>query len=202
MSMIGNLARIPNETLLQLRQSPELITALLYPDMPAPAPAKAGLLGRLFGGKKAPEAARPKSAMPLAPLPEGDQMDLDKAWHGLHFLFTGSDWEGDFPQGFIVTCGEPVGEVDMGYGPARSYTPDEVEKIARFLEAQNEDELRKRLDPEKMKELEIYPSIWDRITNPEEKNEEWDYLADSFRSMKQFVQEAAAKRMALLVYLN
>jgi len=179
MSMIGNLARIQNDTLLKLRQSPEQITSLLYPDMPAAVPAAS-----------------------LTPIPEADTMDLDKAWHGLHFLFTGSDWEGDFPGGFIVTGGEPVGDVDVGYGPARSFTPDEVGKIAKFLESQKETDLRQRLDPEKMAELEIYPDIWDRISNPDEENEEWDYLLDGFRRMKQFIQEAATKRMALLVYLN
>ena len=199
MSMIGNLARIPNETRLKLHQSPGLITTLLYPDMPAPAPTRPGLLGRLFGSKETPEPAKHTAPAPIASLPEGDHMDLDKSWHGLHFLFTGSDWEGDFPQGFIVTGGEPVGDEDVGYGPARSFTPDEVEKIAAFLETQNEDELRKRLDPEKMTELEIYPGIWAQVTDM---GEEWEYLAENFRSMKQFVREAAAKRMALLVYLN
>jgi hypothetical protein len=201
MSMIGNLARIPNETRLKLHQSPGLITSLLYPGSPAPAPAKPGFFGQLFGKKAVPPpAAAP--ALSLTPIPADDLMDLDKAWHGLHFLFTGSDWEGDFPQGFIVTCGEPVGDEDVGYGPARSFTPDEVEKIAKFLGSQNETTLRQRLNPEKMTELEIYPNIWDRITNPDEENEEWDYLLDGFRQMKQFVQETAAKRMALLVYLN
>ena len=199
MSMIGNLARIPNETRLKLHQSPGLITALLYPGLSAPTPAKPGLLGRLFGSKETPPLAKPAVPAPIAPLLEGDHMDLDKAWHGLHFLFTGSDWEGDFPQGFIVANGEPVGDEDVGYGPARSFTPDEVEKIAAFLETQNEDELRKRLDPEKMTELEIYPSIWAQATDM---GEEWEYLAENFRSMKQFVREAAAKQMALLVYLN
>lgn len=198
MSMIGNLARIPNETLLKLHQSPELITALLYPGMSTPARAKSGFFSQLFGKKAIPSPAAP-SAASLPAILEGDHMDLDKAWHGLHFLFTGSDWEGDFPQGFIATCGEPVGDEDVGYGPARSFTPDEVEKIAKFLATQNEDVLRKRLDPKKMKELEIYPDIWDRADDLEEN---WEYLAENFRTMKQFIAETAAKKMALLVYLN
>jgi hypothetical protein len=201
MGMIGNLARIPNETLLKLHQSPGLITSLLYPGLSVPAPAKPGFFSQLFGKKASPPPpAAPAASLP--PIPEGDTMDLDKAWHGLHFLFTGSDWEGDFPQGFIVACGEPVGDEDVGYGPARSFTPDEVGKISKFLESQNEAGLRQRLDPKKMTELEIYPAIWDRLTDSDKSNEEWEYLAEAFRTMKQFVQETAAKRMALLVYLN
>jgi hypothetical protein len=50
-----------------------------------------------------------------------------------------------------------------------------------------------------MAELEIYPSIWEHNAHLDE---EWEYLVDGFRRMKQFVREAAAKKMALLVYLN
>jgi hypothetical protein len=197
--MIGNLARIQNETRVKLHQSPDLITSLLYPGASRSTPGKVGFLGRLFGKKEISEPQKTPPPTALAPLPPDDIMDLDKAWHGLHFIFTGFDWEGDFPQGFILTCGEPVGDVDVGYGPARSYSPEEVEAIAKFLEAQNEADLRKRLNPQKMAELEIYPNIWSGTTDL---NQEWEYLADGFRRMKQFVKEAASKRMALLVYLN
>jgi hypothetical protein len=198
MSMIGNLVRIQNETLLKLRQSPESITAFLYPGRPMVQPASPGFFSRLFG-KKPPPPEPPKTITPLPPLAETDLMDLDKAWHALHFLFTGSDWEGDFPQGFLVSCGQEIGDVDVGYGPARSFSPDEVEKISKFLDSQNESDLRKRLDPKKMAELEIYPSIWSDKTNLDE---EWEYFGDGFQRMKEFVKETAAKRMALLIYLN
>jgi len=195
------LTRIPNETLLKLHQSPGLITSLLYPGLSVPSPAKPGFFSQLFGKKTPPPPVAPPAAS-LPPILEGDTMDLDKAWHGLHFLFTESDWEGDFPQGFIVSCGEPMGDEDVGYGPARSFTPDEVQKIATFLETQNEAGLRQRLDPKKMTELEIYPAIWDRLTDPNQADDEWEYLADAFRNLKKFIQETAAKRMALLIYLN
>lgn len=201
MSMIGNLARLPEATRERLHQNPDEITHFLYPQASAAlTQPKTGLLGKLFGRKQTTPMPPPHTpSSPGEHLPDQDGMDLDKAWHGLHFLFTGSDWSGEFPEGFLVTCGEPVGDVDVGYGPARSFTPSEVEKIAVFLEAQDEGALRQRLDPKKMAELEIYPSIWEHNTNMEE---EWEYLVDGFRRMKQFVREAAAKKMALLVYLN
>ena len=170
MSMIGNLARIPETTRQRLHQDPSRIPQFLYP-----------------------QAVEDES------LPPDDVMDLDKAWHGLHFLFTGSDWSDDFPEGFLVACGKPVGDVDVGYGPARSFSPSEVEEIAAFLEAQKEGTLRQRLDPKAMAELEIYPGIWAEDTNLDE---EWEYLLDGFRRMKEFVREAVSKKMALLVYLN
>jgi hypothetical protein len=32
----------------------------------------------------------------------GGSLDIDKAWHGLHFLLTGTAWEGTSPLDFIV----------------------------------------------------------------------------------------------------
>jgi hypothetical protein len=199
MSMIGNLARIPEATRQRLHQEPKQITQFLYPKVIGSRPKSgSGILGHLFGRKKPRQETPPSSTESL---PEQDTMDLDKAWHGLHFLFTGSDWTGDFPQGFLVTCGEPVGDVDVGYGPARSFSPGEVENIARFLEGLDEATLRHRLDPKKMADLEIYPSIWANEANLN-LDEEWEYLVDGLRRMKQFVREAASKKMALLIYLN
>lgn len=44
-----------------------------------------------------------------------DEEYLDKAWHGLHFLFTGTAWEGDPPLNFLVSGGREIGDVDVGY---------------------------------------------------------------------------------------
>ena len=136
MSMIGNLARLTAERREQLHREPELITQFLYPRRPSTSPqSKPGLLTRLFGGNK-PTEPSPAPPSVIEPLKSEDALGIEKDCHVLHFLFTGSDWEGDFPQGFLVSCGEPVGDVDVGYGPARSYSPAEVQQIADFLKSQ------------------------------------------------------------------
>jgi uncharacterized protein DUF1877 len=38
----------------------------------------------------------------LGGVANGNELDVDKAWHGLHFLLTGSAWEGSFPLNFIA----------------------------------------------------------------------------------------------------
>src|SRR5690349_11334743 len=58
-----------------------------------------------------------------------NRLDLDKAWHGLHFLLTGTDWGGTPPLNFIVAGGETIGDVDVGYGPARAFTPEQLAEI-------------------------------------------------------------------------
>lgn len=199
MSMVGNLARLSSATREALHARPELVTRFLYPDSPEPAPRQPGLLARLLGAKPA-TASRPTEPAPaLEPLAESDTLQLDKSWHALHFLFTGTAWEGKPPAGFLVTGGTQIGEVDVGYGPARSFTPAEVRDIAAFLDGQAEDDLRSRIDPAAMQALDIYPSVWSEDTDIEE---EWEYLVASFRDMKEFVGEAARANLSMIVYIN
>jgi hypothetical protein len=50
---------------------------------------------RLFRRGRA-ETATPEAATPLVLSEgEGDVVDLDKTWHGIHYLLTGTAWEGD-----------------------------------------------------------------------------------------------------------
>lgn len=42
---------------------------------------------------------------------------MDKAWHGIHYLLTGTAWEGDPPLNFLVTGGREVGTEEIGIGP-------------------------------------------------------------------------------------
>src|ERR1700691_2716073 len=70
--------------------------------------------------------------------------DVDKAWHGIHFLLTGTAWEGTPPLDFIVRGGQEVGDVHVGYGPARAFTSAEVRKIADALRPLSPAELERR----------------------------------------------------------
>src|SRR5215212_1257503 len=58
----------------------------------------------------------------LAPPPDYDQRndrphcDLEKMWHGLHFLFTGTLSEGEEPACYLQRGGEEIGDPDeLGY---------------------------------------------------------------------------------------
>ena len=193
--MIGNLVRVPEHVRVLLHEDPDKITALLYPDFAEDEPVKKpGFFSRLLGLRQKPHAI---SGCAIEPISSEDSIDIDKTWHALHFLFTGSDWEGEFPEGFLVSCGEPVGDVDVGYGPARSFTPTEVKRIADFLVNFDRDVLRSRLDPVKMDQLEIY---WRADSTHLE--EDWAYLEGRLCEVTAFVTEAARKELALLVYIN
>src|SRR5262245_15812893 len=81
------------------------------------------------------------------------EMDIEKAWHGIHYLLTGSAWEGSPPLNFLVLGGQEIGD-DLGYGPARGFSPSEVKTIANALSSVTSDALRSRYDPNEMQRLE------------------------------------------------
>ena len=83
--------------------------------------------------------------------------DLEKAWHGLHYLLSGTVGEPDESAlGRAVLGGTEVGEDFSGYGAARRFPPAEVGEVAAALGA-SDDEVMGRFDPQRMAELQIYP---------------------------------------------
>jgi len=141
--------------------------------------------------------ARPETIEELLGEPSSDEMDIDKAWHGLHYLLTSTAWAGEAPFNFIAAGGREVG-VDLGYGPARGFTASEVEEIDRELKAVSADDLRARFEPQKMKDLDIYPDIWDR--DPAE-DDTLAYLLVHFEALTKFVSTTAGRSSGFLVYL-
>ncbi|QRN98331.1 YfbM family protein [Archangium violaceum] len=128
-----------------------------------------------------------------------NRFDLDKAWHGLHFLLTGTDWGGKPPLNFIAVGGETIGDVDVGYGPARAFTPEQLAEISRALDAVSSDALRQRFDPAKMMELDIYPSIWDR--DPAD-DDTLGYVLEYFEMLKSFLRKGAERGLGVVVYMS
>lgn len=128
-----------------------------------------------------------------------DAVDLDKAWHGIHFLLTRTAWDGSPPSCFLLVGGEEVGEVDVGYGPARLLRPPAVTAFANALQALDEETLRFRFDPGRMQEIDIYPAIWDR---PAEQQDTLGYLLEHFATLRDFVGRASAAGRGLLVYMS
>jgi hypothetical protein len=132
---------------------------------------------------------------------EGDpaEIDVDKAWHGIHYLLTGTAWEGNPPLDFIVKGGREVGDVDVGYGPARAFSSADVRAIAEALRPITRGVLEQRFNPSAMSQLDIYPSIWHR---PREEDDTLGYLLEYYDSLKDFVEGAAEKGEGLLVYMT
>jgi len=111
-------------------------------------------------------------------------------------MFTHSEWEGDPPLNFITCGGKVVGNIDLGYGPARVFTAEDVSKIYDVLKHIDHEYLRNRFNPEDMMQKKIYPEIWDRNT---EEDDTLDYCIEYFDILETFIAKAVEKRLGLLV---
>lgn len=131
-------------------------------------------------------------------LEEGNQTGiyLDKSWHAIHFLLSGSAWEGEEPECFLLTGGETIGDEDVGYGPARLLRPTDVSRFNDALQLVDAVELLLRYDPEAMTEERIYPDIWQR---KEEREENFQYVAEYFETLRQFVASTAKLGKGIII---
>lgn len=150
-------------------------------------------LARLFGAKRLPEVAE-DNWQPSKPITE---IDVDKAWHGIHFLLTGTDWDGEGPLAFIVHGGQEISEA-LGYGYPHGFTSNEVKAIDEALRPINADELYERAEPAEFARHYIYPEVW----TDEPKDECIGYVTEYFQQLKQFVAQTAATNRAMIVYLG
>ncbi|MCD9029575.1 YfbM family protein [Luteimonas sp. BDR2-5] len=120
--------------------------------------------------------------------------DVDKAWHGIHYLLNGSADGGDSPLSWAVMGGAEVGE-DIGYGPARILTPEQVKAISDALPS--EDAFKASYAPEAMKAAQIYPDvIWLR-----DGDEALDYLVENYKVMVEFYRSAASRGDGAILWL-
>ncbi len=187
MSMLADLRRVRPETLERLRADPSDIFWFLHGSEPYRPPR--GLLARLFGPREPPRPERE----PWQPPPAEELLSLDKTWHCLHFLLAGEPWEGELPAASLLAGGSELGEVDVGYGPARALAPEQVADFHRHLESVSESELRERCDPEQMEAAEIYGAVRSR----DELSALWPYL----EALRDFLGRATADGDAVIVYL-
>jgi len=131
-----------------------------------------------------------------AEMPE-PELDLDKSWHGIHYLLTGTAWEIGEGASAAILGGEEIGE-DGGYGPARILRPELVRTIAAALDTLDVETLRARFNPAAMAAADIYPDGWADVTD-----DVFDsYFAPYFTEPRRFYKTAAANDQAVLLAIT
>jgi hypothetical protein len=125
-----------------------------------------------------------------------ERVGLDRAWHAIHYSLTGSRLGGEEPLNFLVAEGTPVGDVDVGYGPARVLSSVEVRALADALAQISPEDLAHRVDLARFDEEDIYPGNWQRDgIGP-------DYVVGNYREMRNLIVRTADRGLGLVLYIN
>ena len=189
MSMLCSLYRITPEQAIRLKSFPDAVGELLGFTTPPP---KVSFLSKLFG--KSPKEP-PPSERKFEPIAENNTFELNQAWHILHFLFSGSNAEGEWPAAFLMSGGEEIGP-DQGYGPARLLAPELSRAVATFLNAQSFKTLDAAYVVSEIEAAEIY---WQASSEPTERQRQVEELWNIVNELRDFLEHTAEAGNATLV---
>ncbi len=144
--------------------------------------------------------AEPSFAEELA-YPEDDDfpdgmLDIDKAWHLIHYLLNGETWGGEGPLANAVLGGAELEGTNAGYGPFRYLDPGSVQATSLALAGVSPNDLWKRFDATRVASAEIYPVGWSGDEGDRE------YVLSNFMALQHYFANAAASGRALLLYLS
>jgi hypothetical protein len=195
MGMVLVLKKASATDLKKLHERPQRVLRFLMPDEEFPVEKPAGFFAGLIASL-AGKAAGSTQDITFEQI-DAEEADMDKAWQGIYFLLTGDPLQGKGPGTYLMN-GRPIGEVEVGYGPAWSLTPDQVRELSEHLNALSNETLLARFNGQRMDELNIYPEIWSR--DPEDELKE--YLADGIDSLRAYCHDSARASLGLVIYIS
>jgi hypothetical protein len=118
-------------------------------------------------------------------------VDLDTAWHGIHWLLTGTAYDAETATGQAIFGGEPIGP-DLGNGKAHLIDAPTVRKISAALDNLTAAELGERIDVDAMQAADIYPGFW------HERDVFHDWLQPRYKALRKFYRRAAKQGRPVL----
>lgn len=123
------------------------------------------------------------------------RLDIDKSWHVIHFLLTGSTWGGEPPWSEVVMGGTDISDEDVGYGPARYLLPSEVRNVADALRLLPWQDVASRWDSAAIRDADIYPEWSDAP-------EDLEYVQHNYEALQKFFEQAAQHHEAVILWLS
>lgn len=120
------------------------------------------------------------------------QLDLDKSWHVIHFLLTGTAYEGEPPANALLS-GDDVGEEEVGYMVPMLLTPPRVAAFAQHLDALDNATLLARWESNGPVAEDIY------MAAPREDEGMVEYVFENVDNLRIFTRASAERGEGLLV---
>lgn len=123
-------------------------------------------------------------------------LEMDKEWHGIHYLLTGDPFSTQGTLGQVILGGTEFGP-DIGYGPARFLNPRQVAEIATALKEVSLEQFKARYNPLAMTKADIYPPIWER-----EGEEGLNWLVSGLVQLTEFYGRASAQGKGVILAIQ
>ena len=206
MSVAAGLHRVSQAEISKLLEEPESIHDFFERSTWAPPVREVrpkGVMGWLLKLSPVKVFENDPGAEPppgYDPADDRPHCDLEGVWHGLHFLFTGTAWEGDEPASYLLRGGQAIGDADeLGYSVLQAFRPEETHRFAEFLGSLSREALEQRFDPERMTTLGIDPGTWSARTT---RDTRFEHVLDAYEELRAFVQAAVDANAGLLVYVG
>jgi len=202
MGMTCTLYRVAASDIERLRKSPAALEELFFPPGSTPPVVEVrekGIMGWLLHliGVKISQVDPNWEPPEGADLTDDRVLDLEGVWHGLHYILTGTAWEGEPPASFLIVGGEDIGD-EADDNPARLLEPNQVRECSTFLASLSSEEFLRRFDPERMVALEISPGIWKQEKDPNPV----EMLQSGLDKLRKFVATASEQGDAIVVHLG
>ena len=120
-----------------------------------------------------------------------DDLDLDTAWGGIHYLLTGSSdisEDASRPEDFLLSGARLDASEHVAV-----HTAEEVAQFAALLKDTSAEQLAERFDAEQMNSLDVYGGAWDTSSKA--------YLIGPLTELLEFVNRAAEKNQGMMVLI-
>ena len=172
------LKRASDAELALLQGKPKLIGQFLYedPDTYEQPETLGSRIGKFFGGA---------AASPDITFAPREEIDLDKAWHVLHFLLTGSNTDEPHPLNLIGHDWPPLANVNNGLGPPMAVSSAALREFHAAFDRVSDDEIMQRWDADQIREADLY--IGDVLADEGEEGQE--YVLEYLVRFRKFVTD-------------
>jgi hypothetical protein len=122
--------------------------------------------------------------------------DIDKSWDGIIYLLTGSN-SSDTTQFLsrIIFSGQLIDKKQkLGSGPAHYLLPQQVKDLNDHIRGIEPSSLKDKFDATAMKELGVYPNVWDH-------DDTADYLIEYFETIQEIYALASQNGEAIITFI-
>nr|WP_307989212.1 YfbM family protein [uncultured Niameybacter sp.] len=116
-----------------------------------------------------------------------DILEIDQAWHLLHYVLTGDvDVVPNNPLSLVVLGGTPANNNNLGYGPLTYLNKAEVQAAYEALECFLVEDLREKVSVKEMAQKGVYPVF----NEAEDEEELYEYVLFHLKELKDFFKKA------------